>query len=134
MSDRWILVDTSVWINALSPQAPADLKNRMETLLLEQRIATTPLIQLELLSGAVSDTEYKQFEEDLNALALLEITPAVWSEASHLGYRLRRAGLTLPNTDILLAAVAIHYRCALWHNDKHFNLIARHTHLLAQTA
>ncbi len=81
---------------------------------------------LELLSGTRSEREFRELKEELEALAFLEITPAVWERAFRLGYELRRAGLTLPMVDVLLAALALEHGCLLLHADRHFDALARH--------
>jgi len=131
MKKALILIDTSIWIDALSKKADHQLKNTLETLLLEQKVATTPLIKLELLSGCSNKNEFNDFTEELDALHQLEFTSKVWQHASELGFSLRKKGLKIPNTDLLLAAASISYGCPIWHHDKHFDLIAKHTLLKA---
>jgi predicted nucleic acid-binding protein len=46
-----------------------------------------------------------------------------------LGYDLRRAGLTIPTVDIMIAALALEYDCLLLHADRHFEQIAKHSPL-----
>lgn len=120
-----VLVDTSIWIDVLDKKADAKIKNEMETLILEDRVATTPLIKMELLGGVAHEKEFKNLKEDLDALIQLDLTPEIWDFACRLSFRLRRGGLTAPNTDILLSAVALHHHCQLWHQDKHFDWIAK---------
>ncbi|VAX35206.1 hypothetical protein MNBD_UNCLBAC01-228 [hydrothermal vent metagenome] len=126
MNPPLILIDTSVWINAISKKADEKLKMIFETLLLEQRVATTPLIKMELLGGTLDKKEFFHLSEELQALHQLDFTPKIWNYASELGFSLRRKGLKIPNTDLLLAATTLIYRCPLWHQDKHFELIAKH--------
>lgn len=124
-----VLIDTSVWIGALRVGGPAAARQDVEQLLATSRAATTPIIVLELLSGARSAREFRELKEDLEALEQLKLTRPVWERAYRLGYDLRRAGLTLPTIDVLIAAVASEHGCLLLHADRHFEQIARHSPL-----
>jgi predicted nucleic acid-binding protein len=78
---------------------------------------------LELLSGTKAEREYQELKEDLEALIHLETTYKTWERASHLAYELRRKGLTVPATDVLIMAVAVENGCSLLYADHHFDLM-----------
>ncbi|MCI2429482.1 PIN domain nuclease [Candidatus Acetothermia bacterium] len=124
-----VLIDTSVWIAALRVGGPVVVRHEVEQLLAASRAATTPIVMLELLSGTRSSREFRELKEDLEALGQLELTPAVWERAYRLGCELRRAGLTVPIVDILIATLALEHGCMLLHADRHFEQIARHSPL-----
>lgn len=126
MKQPFILVDTSVWIDVFHKSCQEKLKISMETLLLEQKVAITPLIKLEILSGALNQVEFNSLKEELDALRELEFTAEIWEFASQSGFFLRRKGITVPHADLLLASCCHFYQCPLWHQDKHFDLIAKH--------
>lgn len=128
MPDKY-LVDTSVWILTLRPGAKERWIEDLRRELAEAQIVTNPLIQMELLTGALSEKQYEELSETFAAIPSLEITGTVWQEASRLGFILRRKGLTVPAMDILIAASAIHYHCVLYHCDRHYILIAQHSPL-----
>ncbi len=130
MKESFILVDTSVWIDVFHKSCDEKLKTSMETLLLEQKVATTALIKLELLSGALNQGEFNHLKEELDALRELQFTAEIWESASQTGFLLRRKGITIPHADLLLASTCHFYQCPLWHQDKHFDLIAKHFSLL----
>lgn len=121
-----VLVDSSIWIEALGKSPQDKIKTTLETLLLEQKVATTALIKLELLSGVSQESQFDRLSEELNCLRQLEFAPDIWQMASKLGFDLRRKGITVSNTDLLLAACSHTYQCPIWHQDQHFNLIAKH--------
>ena len=129
MTKELVLVDTSIWIDCFDKRVDPKVKTKLETLLLEQQAVITPLIQLELLGGAPNEKEYEKLKQDLEALPQLDLVSQVWSSACRLSFQLRRSGLTIPNVDILLSALVLHYRCRLWHRDRHFELIAKHADL-----
>ena len=124
-----VLIDTSVWIAALRPGGSAVARQQVEQLLATSRAATTPVVVLELLSGTRSAREFRELKEDLDSLPHLEMTRPVWQRAYRLGYDLRRAGLTLPTIDVLIAALAVEHGCLLLHADRHFEQIAQRSSL-----
>jgi len=128
-----VLIDTSAWILALRPDGSAAAREAVERLLATSRGVTTGIIMLELLCGTRSEREYHELKEELAVLPQLELTPTLWARAFHLGYDLRRAGLTLPTVDLLIAALALEYGCLLLHADRHFELLAQHHPLRTQS-
>lgn len=124
-----VLIDTSVWISALRVGGPLVVRQEVEQLLATGRAVTTPIVILELLSGTRSRREFQELQEDLEALPQLELTLQVWERAYRLGYALRRAGLTLPTVDVLIAALALEHGCLLLHADRHFEQIAQRSPL-----
>jgi len=126
MGAERVLIDSSAWILALRPDGSAAARDEVDGLLATSRAATTGIIMLELLSGTRSEREYRELKEELAVLPQLELRPTLWTRAFHLGYQLRRAGLTLPTVDVLIAALALEYGCLLLHADRHFELLAQH--------
>lgn len=118
------LIDTSAWILALSRGDSSRAKDEVDRLIVENRAATAGIITLELLSGTRTEREYRELKEDLEALIQLEITAQTWERASHLAYELKRKGVTVPSTDILIMAIAVENGCILLHADRHFDLMA----------
>jgi predicted nucleic acid-binding protein len=133
MNEEPVLIDTSVWIQALRKDPPQPLADLVRRAILEGRTATTGMVMLELLSGARTGRHYQELTDELRALRYLSAEGA-WPEACRLSFRLRRHGVTVPSADILIAAVAVVHGCVLLHADDHFPLIARHSRLLAREA
>ena len=122
---RLTLIDTSAWILALRKGDSLRAKDEVDRQVLENRAATSGIIMLELLSGTRTKREYQELKEDLGALIQLETPAKIWERASHLAYALRRKGITVPSTDILIiTAIAMENGCILLHADRHFDLIA----------
>ena len=121
---RLTLIDTSAWILALRKGDSLRAKDEVDRQVLENRAATSGIIILELLSGTRTKREYQELKEDLGALIQLETPAKIWERASHLAYALKRKGITVPSTDILITAIAMENGCILLHGDRHFDLIA----------
>ena len=117
------LIDTSAWILALRKDGPARARNHIDMLISENHVAICGIVRLELLSGARTGNEYLELKEDLESLLQLKITDPTWEMASHLAYRMRRKGITVPSADVLIVAIAMENDCDLLHADRHFDLM-----------
>jgi predicted nucleic acid-binding protein len=132
MTERLVLIDTSVWISALRPGASKKARVQVGQMLDEDRVATCGIVMAELLSGTRSKTEYRELSADLGALHNLATPETVWQKVSELGYKLRTKGLHVPIADLLIAQVAIDNDCILLHMDSHFDLVGRNSPLKAK--
>lgn len=84
---------------------------------------------MELLADTVSEGEYRRLQSRLSSLYYIESTQSLGNDASKLAFNLRRAGVTVPSTDIFIAAASIHEEAILLHADTHFDLIAGNSDL-----
>lgn len=126
-----ILVDTSAWIELLRASGhPAHLTLRHH---LERRspVATCEPIIMELLAGARTPGELATLRARLLALPRIGIRGLADFEAAAGLYRTcRRRGATVRRlVDCLIAAVAIRDQASVLHNDRDFDVLARHTRL-----
>ena len=128
MTNKLVLADTTVWIHFLRGAGTA-VRETLAPLIVSDRLATAPVIVMELLCGAKAQKDFDQLQEDLAALRCLETTPEIWAEASRLAFTLRRKGLTVPLTDTLIATHALHHDALLLHDDRHYDMIAAVTRL-----
>jgi predicted nucleic acid-binding protein len=126
-----ILVDTSAWIELIRTTGhPAHVTLRHH---LQRRapIATSEPIMMELLAGVATATERSKLRARLMALPRLTVRGLADFEAAAALYRVCRSrGATVRKLmDCLIAAVAIRERATLLHNDRDFDVLARHTPL-----
>lgn len=125
-----IVVDTSAWVEQLRDTAhPA---GRALDALLERReeVAITDLIYMELLAGAGAATAGR-LRSALLALPILRTEGlGDHEEAAAIYRKCRDAGNAVRSQiDCVIAAVTIRHRASLLHNDRDFDVIARHTTL-----
>ena len=118
------LVDTSSWIEQLRRDGDATVRGRVETLLMTAEAAWCPIVRLELWNGARGDRERTVLREMERELPCLEIDPPVWDKAAALARLARQKGVTVPATDLLVAACARHHGVPLEHSDGHLERIA----------
>lgn len=83
------------------------------------------LVLLELWNGAHGSSEQRLLRELERDLEKVPTPSAVWEEASNLARSCRKAGVSAPATDLLIAACAEHYGLEILHRDAHFDHIAR---------
>jgi predicted nucleic acid-binding protein len=75
--------------------------------------------------AAPAERERKVLREFERLVPELAITDEVWSEACDLARRCRGAGVSVPATDLLIAACARHHGAELEQADGYFDAIAR---------
>ena len=117
-----VLIDTSIWIEFFNRDSsqPGDL---LQQLLLEGRAATTGIILTELLQGAKLEKEFEAILSIVSAVPVLEATLETWVQAGRISFGLRRKGVTIPTTDLVIATIAIQNECQVFSLDPHFNKI-----------
>jgi predicted nucleic acid-binding protein len=133
MPNKPVLVDTSTWLHALRRESVPVIKSRVDELLRDNMVVTTAMIKLEILGGTRTDKEFQRLKNYLQALDDLKIGGQQWEKAYELSFNLRRKGLTVPYTDILIAACALTEDLTLMHVDTHFDAIAKQVGLKVES-
>jgi predicted nucleic acid-binding protein len=127
------LVDTSAWILALRKDFIPEIKDRLDQLLESDLVITAGIIKLEILGGTRTEKEFKLLKKRLDALPHIEIDTIVWEAAFALAFSLRRNGIAVPCTDVLIAACALSSDVTVMHVDSHFDLLSRHANLKVES-
>lgn len=133
MPNNLFLVDTSVWIFALRKDFIPEIKDWVSHLLREHVVLTNGMIKLEILGGAKTEKEFQRLKVRLGALDMVETSTSLWEKAYAIAFELRRKGITVPYTDILIAACALQTESTLVHADAHFDLMAGHIGLRVES-
>jgi predicted nucleic acid-binding protein len=127
-----ILADTSAWVEYLRATG-SDVHLALRRLLTEDEpvLATTDVVWMEVLAGAVDDRQLAALEHALARTELLPVHgPVDYEDAAALYRRCRRVGETVRAlTDCLIAAVAIRNDVPVLQRDRDFATLARHTPL-----
>ncbi len=119
-----VLIDTSAWIEALRRDGKGAIRDAVSDVTRNGRAILCDMVLLELWIGARGDAERDVLLALEADVLTLPTTPEVWQEARRLGQVCRSRGLTVPATDLLIAAFAKHHGLDLLHNDRHFPLIS----------
>jgi predicted nucleic acid-binding protein len=122
------LVDTSAWVEflrATGSDAHLAVRGLLE---LDAAIHTTDVVVMELLAGARGDEHWAQLRRLLAGCEHLPVEGLADYEAAAALYRTaRQAGETVRAlTDCLIAVVALRAQVAVLHDDRDFDVLARH--------
>jgi predicted nucleic acid-binding protein len=109
----------------LRPKGDANVRDRVTRALDSGEACWCPIVRLELWNGAGGDREKKVLRDFERLLPELDIDNAVWSLAFELARRARSAGISVPATDILIAACARHHQTGLEHADSDFSRLEK---------
>jgi len=114
-----IIVDTCVWIEFFrSPKSPLTL--HLNTLLRERRVIMVGMVLAEIIQGVRVPKEAKLVRENLKKLPYLEMTRDAWEKAGEILASLRKNGITIPLTDLIIAAMALSEDLEVLTIDPHF--------------
>lgn len=116
-----VLVDTSVLIDFLKDKQPN--AEAVIALINSKRICTTGIIMAELLQGTRNANEETYVAQLLDGIPVIEVTSSLWMKAGRISCSLRRKGVTLPLSDIAVAALAIEHNLSVFTLDGHFKEI-----------
>lgn len=126
-----ILVDSSAWIEFL--RATGSPTDRRLTLALEtgETLATSGLVELELLAGARSEQQAGELVRLLQRCEPVAVEVLDYRVAADIYRVCRRSGATLRGlVDCLIAAVAARNGVPVLHRDRDFETIARYCSLV----
>jgi len=118
------LIDTSAWIHFLRPKGDGEARARVEAALRDGSACWCAMVRLELWNGAAGEPEKRALRRLEAVLPDLEIGREVWREAHTLARAARTAGVTVPATDLLIAACAAHHGAEVVHADRDFDRLS----------
>lgn len=114
------LIDTSSWVEYLRG-LESEAGDRVETLVVAGEAAWCDMTLVELwhgVRGAKEKRELKEMEQEIDHVS---VDATVWKLARKLALRCRENGITVPISDIVIAACAAAHKLELEHCDKHFD-------------
>lgn len=123
-----VLVDTSSWIHLLRPRGDAAVRARVVAALQAGNACWCAQVRLELWNGAGGAQEKKVLRDFERLLPELATTDDVWELAYELARKARAAAISIPATDLLIAACARQYGMELEHCDSDFDLLSKIEH------
>ena len=116
-----VLLDTSVWIDALRGKTP-HIVEATQALLKDDCILICGPVLFEIKRGLRSP-DRKKILSLFDALIRLSVDETVWDAAGDLDASLRKKGITIPPMDVIIAQVCLHHKVSLFTLDKHFHSI-----------
>ncbi len=118
-----VLVDSSIWIEASRRAGSLEVKVGLEGLLDAYEATLCSPVMHEVLGGARKE-ERKQLNTDFSCLPYIRVQEADYLAAVRHTWKLRDAGITVPNSDVLIATIAVRLMCRVYAQDKHFEAMA----------
>jgi hypothetical protein len=116
--ERKILIDTSAWVDFF--RGTSDTADAVAELIEKGQASICGVISYELIQGAKSDDEALHLSGVLSALHYIEMTSDLWIKAGSISAGLRRKGITLPMSDLLIGAIALEHGLEVLTLDDHF--------------
>ncbi len=123
-----VLVDSSVWIEALRRKGRLDVKLGLEGLLEVYEAQWCTPVRLEVLGGA-RQSERRALGVQFQVIPYRRCDESDWERAVALAWKLRDQGLTVPWLDVLIASIVLNDKVRLYTIDTHFDTIATLTGL-----
>ena len=118
-----VLVDSSVWIEAMRRQGDLLCKVALRALLDEYEAVTCSPVLLEVLGGARKE-ERKAMQEDFSVVPHIQAGPKDWATATEYAWKLRDRGHSLPWNDVLIGTMALRRQLRTYSTDKHFAIMS----------
>jgi hypothetical protein len=121
MSGKY-LIDTSVWVDYFRDK-DKELNDFIDQLIGEDRVYINGIIRSELLIGTKTQKEYDSVKESLDCFHTLNLDDHVFDETSKVGFQLKRKGITVPLSDLMIAVQCFHHQLILIEKDRHYEKI-----------
>ena len=118
MKDK-ILADTSVWIEFFKKES--EIGDKLSSLLAEGSVTICGIVIFELLQGIKSDKEKSIILNAISELPYIEMDSSLWQKSAMLAASLRRKGITLPLSDVIIASIVLEHNLSIFTLDKHFD-------------
>lgn len=100
-----VTTDTSVWIPFFNrPDSPH--KRRLDLLIDADEVVMVGVVLAKLLQGGRSQKERDHLNDALLALPYFEAGQSTWVHAGEISCALLRKGVTVPMSDLIIAALA----------------------------
>jgi hypothetical protein len=127
------LIDTSAWVEFLRGTGSHTHRAVRDLLEEDASVQTTDVVVMEVLAGARDEEHHRQLRRLLARCDYVSVEGlATYEAAEGLYQTCRRAGETVRAlTDCLIGAVALRVGVSVLHDDRDFDVLARHAGLLA---
>ncbi len=116
-----VIADTNVWIEFFNTRSK--VSNALRDLLRDDRIVILGIIEAELIQGTKTPRHAETIASLFSVLPYLEADRPAWVECGRVSAQLRKKGITLPLSDILIAVMASVHGCQIFTLDRHFEKI-----------
>jgi len=116
-----ILPDTSVWVDYLRGGKKGSAA-ALDGFLEQESVLVCGPVMAELLAGTQPDRR-EELWLALGSLPWAELDHAAWRHVGEAANALRKAGRSVPLTDVIIAIACVRAEAALWTEDRDFERI-----------
>ncbi len=124
-----IVVDSSAFIEYYRPGGDRHVRAAVAEVIAADQVMINGIIHVEIVAFASARDDYERLSADFRAFHWLDTGLQDYEHAAKMGFLLRRKGVTVPATDLIIAASATRAEATLYHVDQHYVGIAEHTDL-----
>ncbi len=123
MNGNLTLVDSSAWIEYFRSSGDPKIADAVDVCIVASSAVLCEMVLLELKRGG-NEKQVKMVNGLQKSLNCYRIDSETWDIAYNIASQLRKKGIPVPNTDILIFACARRYRLSILHHDRHFDVLA----------
>jgi predicted nucleic acid-binding protein len=116
-----LLPDTSIWVDYLRGR-DHDTVGELDTHLGRESVLVCGPVVAELLTGTAINQQDELWMA-VGSLPWADLDQTAWREAGEVGGALRRLGISVPLTDVLIAVASARAGATLWTRDRDFERI-----------
>lgn len=118
-----VLPDTSIWVEYLRRGASGPA-GELDALLERDSVLICGPVLAELLAGSPLERR-EELWLALGSLPWADLDHAAWRQVGELAGELRRTGVTVALTDLVIAVACVRAEATLWTTDRDFERIGR---------
>lgn len=123
MKNEGVLPDTCAWIDYFRSRSSSGLGQIIEHILFEESVYICGPVIFELVQGIKSSSEKRTILQAIEGLNQIDISNDLWLKAGDLSAKLRKKGITIPFSDLIIGIAAIENNLSVLTVDKHFEKI-----------
>lgn len=127
-----ILVDSSALVEYYRPNGIPEVQAAVTEAIEADAAAVNGIIQVEVLGFASGRDSFDDLLHDFKVFHRIALQEIDFDQATEMGFFLRRRGVTVPATDLIIAASAIRAGAILYHKDGHYDALSRYYALKAK--
>jgi predicted nucleic acid-binding protein len=120
MTNRPVLVDTSVWVDYLRNGRSKEAEI-LDQMLCAGLVVTCEPVKAEIISGAPTKSEFERLRVLLGSLLSLNVSLDVWESIAEHRFVLARKGIQASLIDLWIVAAAREHALAIWTLDQDFH-------------
>jgi predicted nucleic acid-binding protein len=117
------MVDTSVWIDYFR-NTNKEQNDQIDSLIDENRVFINGIILSELLHGATNENDFNALASTMRGLNFVDTDQNGFERVGWNAYLLKRKGVSIPLSNLIIASNCIEHDLILIDNDKHFKTIS----------